>query len=53
MQYQAFEKDSSLKINEKDVVSKEDDLDKKYLSMLLANEKDKDVTAYATNASNL
>jgi hypothetical protein len=43
MQYQAFEKGSLAK----DEISHEDDLDEQYLSMLLANEKEKDVKAYA------
>jgi len=43
LQYQAFEKGSALK----DDISEEEDLDEQYLSMLLANEKDKDVKAYA------
>jgi hypothetical protein len=47
MQYQAFEKGSLARSNDKDEISQEDDLDEQYLSMLLANEKDKDVKAYA------
>jgi hypothetical protein len=43
LQYQAFEKGSALK----DDISEEEDLDEQYLSMLLANEKDKDIKAYA------
>jgi len=43
LQYQAFEKGSALK----DDISEEEDLDEQYLSMLLANEKEKDVKAYA------
>ncbi len=47
IQYQAFEKNSALRSNDKDDISEEDDLDEQYLSMLLANEKEKDVKAYA------
>jgi hypothetical protein len=47
IQYQAFEKGSLSKSNDKDDISEEDDFDQQYLSMLLANEKEKDVKAYA------
>ncbi|CAF0845752.1 unnamed protein product [Rotaria sordida] len=46
LQYQAFEKGSSLKTNDKDDISEEEDLDEQYLSMLLASEKEKDTKAY-------
>ncbi len=47
IQYQAFEKNSALRSNDKDDISEEDNLDEQYLSMLLANEKEKDIKAYA------
>lgn len=47
MQYQAFEKGSLGKSNDKEEISEEDDLDQQYLSMLLTNEKEKDFKAYA------
>ncbi len=47
MQYQAFEKGSLSKGNDRDELSEEDAMDEQYLSMLLASEKDKDVKAYA------
>jgi hypothetical protein len=47
IQYQAFEKGSVSRSNEKDDISAEDDLDEQYLSMLLASEKEKDFKAYA------
>ncbi|CAF4919488.1 unnamed protein product, partial [Rotaria sp. Silwood1] len=46
LQYQAFEKGSSLKKSDKDDITEEEGLDEQYLSMLLASEKDKDAKAY-------
>ncbi|CAF2952900.1 unnamed protein product [Rotaria sp. Silwood2] len=55
LQYQAFEKNSSLKTVDKDDISEEEDLDEQHLSMLLASEKDKDIKAYVKmrNTQNL
>jgi hypothetical protein len=49
IQYQAFEKGSISRSNDNDniiVEEEEEDLDAQYLTMLLANEKDKDMKAY-------
>ncbi|CAF3389354.1 unnamed protein product [Rotaria sp. Silwood1] len=55
LQYQAFEKGSSLKKADKDDITEEEGLDEQYLSMLLASEKDKDAKAYVKirNTQNL
>ena len=47
MQYQAFEKGALARSNETDDISEVDNHDEQYLSMLLANEKDKDFKTYA------
>jgi hypothetical protein len=47
IQYQAFEKGSLAHANESDGITDGDDPDAQYLSMLLANEKEKDMKAYS------
>lgn len=47
LQYQAFEKGSAAKNDDSESVFEDEDPDQQYLNMLLANEKEKDVKAYA------
>ncbi|CAF3501411.1 unnamed protein product [Adineta steineri] len=47
LQYQSFEKGATLRTNDKDELTAEESLDEQYLSMLLANEKDKDMKTYS------